>query len=107
VVHDPSVLTSSCVSKLISSSISLRLRTILCLVVCNYRFCCSIIWVISESPNVYSFPNGIKNLLASDPPFLVDKLLHRCANSSQKSCSETPGRFAIHRAIHVVLRLAP
>jgi hypothetical protein len=58
-------------------------------------FCCAV------------FPNGIKNLLASDPPFLMDRLLHRCANSSRKSCSETPGRFAIRRAIHVVLSFAP
>jgi hypothetical protein len=107
VVPEPSILTSLCVSKLISSLISLRLRTILCLIVCKYRFCCSIIWVISESPSVDSFPNGIKNLLASDPPFLVDKLLHRCANSSRKICSETPGHFAIRRAIPVVLSFAP
>jgi hypothetical protein len=87
--------------------VELRLRAILCLVVCRYKFCCLIIWVISESPSVDSFPNGINNLLASDPPFLVDNLLHRCANSSRKSCSETPGRFAICRAIHVVLSFAP
>jgi hypothetical protein len=107
VVPDPSILTSLCVSKLISSSMSLRLRTILCLVVCKYKFCCSIIWVISESPSVDSFPNGVNNLLTSDPPFLVDKLLHRCANSSRKSCSETPGFFAIRGAIPVVLSFAP
>jgi hypothetical protein len=59
------------------------------------------ICVISVSPKVDSFPKGINNLLASEPLLLVDKLLQRSASSSWNVCSETPGRFAICRAIPV------
>jgi hypothetical protein len=107
VVPDPSMSTSSLGSSLIYSSISLRFRTILCFVVCKYRLCCSMICIISVSPKVDSFPKGMKNLLASEQPILVVKLLQRCASSSPNVCSETPGRFAILSAIHVVLNLSP
>jgi hypothetical protein len=63
------------------------------------------ICVISESLKVDYFPKGMKNLLASDPPLLIVRLLQRSASCSQNACLETPGRFEIRRAIPVVLSL--